>query len=117
MLPSQAAEVESVRFATADSLEEFLRSSSMNAVPITRKEALEENLFLGLRLNRGLSWNQLAGRFGDAAQKYAAVLSELVEAGMLQQEDDTFQLTSRGRLLSNEVFERFIQEPGPAIPA
>ena len=35
-------------------------------------------------------------------------ISELVEGGLMEQDGDVVRLTGRGRLLSNEVFERFI---------
>jgi oxygen-independent coproporphyrinogen-3 oxidase len=48
-------------------------------------------------------------KFGEEAlQEVGAVVSELVKDGLIEQRDDLVCLTSRGRLLSNEVFERFI---------
>ena len=36
------------------------------------------------------------------------IVAELVEYGLMQQQEDIVWLTSRGRLLSNEIFQRFI---------
>jgi coproporphyrinogen III oxidase-like Fe-S oxidoreductase len=35
-------------------------------------------------------------------------MDELVEYGLLERRDDQVRLTAQGRLLSNEVFEKFI---------
>jgi oxygen-independent coproporphyrinogen-3 oxidase len=38
------------------------------------------------------------------------VVAELVGDGLMEREDGRVRLTMRGRLLSNEVFEKFIGE-------
>jgi len=112
MLPTteslQAEGAESLRFATTDSFEQFFTSAETKATAVTRGQALEEAFFLGLRLNRGVSLRELGQKFGDYAQKYAPVLEELIKADLLALSDDTVRLTPRGRLLSNEVFQKFI---------
>jgi coproporphyrinogen III oxidase-like Fe-S oxidoreductase len=70
---------------------------------------LEESFFLGLRLNRGVNLGKLAAKFGEAAVKNArGATADLISWGLLEGKGDFVCLTSRGRLLSNEVFERFI---------
>ena len=70
---------------------------------------MEESFFLGLRLTRGVNLRELAAKFGeDAIEDARAAIAELVEDGLMEQRGDVVCLTSRGRLLSNEVFERFI---------
>lgn len=65
--------------------------------------------FLGLRLTRGIQLQELAAKFGEEAiQNARASITELVENGLMEQRGDRVCLTPRGRLLSNEVFERFI---------
>ena len=61
-------------------------------------------------MNRGLSLAALKSQFGDAAiDGYNAVIDELVQDGLLDREDDRLRLTAHGRLLSNEVFVRFLR--------
>lgn len=107
---------ESIRLATSDSLDEFLVSSQLKAVPVSIDQALEESFFLGMRLNRGVNLGQLRQEFGDAAEIFLPLIHELALEGMLSQEEGSIRLTPRGRLLSNEVFERFIdaRESEPA---
>jgi len=109
MLVSAAGDVDAVRFAPGDSLEKYMNGPSVQRTVVSRQSALEESFFLGLRLTRGLSLRDLAAKFGgEAVESAQHVIVELVEAGLMEQSGDCICLTQRGRLLSNEVFERFI---------
>jgi coproporphyrinogen III oxidase-like Fe-S oxidoreductase len=51
----------------------------------------------------------LVAKFGEEALADArATVVEFVKARLMERRDDYVRLTARGRLLSNEVFERFI---------
>jgi oxygen-independent coproporphyrinogen III oxidase len=102
-------DIEAVRFAAADSLERYVSGASMQRTVVSHRAAVEESFFLGLRLTGGVNLQELAARFAeDAVQNARAPITELVEGGLIEQHGDSVCLTSRGRLLSNEVFERFI---------
>jgi oxygen-independent coproporphyrinogen-3 oxidase len=109
MMRSNTPDFAAVRFARADSLEQYMSGMGMQRTPVSRRAALEESLFLGLRLTRGISVSELAARFGaEPIEAASAAIAEFVEDGLMQQRGDFVCLTARGRLLSNEVFERFI---------
>jgi oxygen-independent coproporphyrinogen-3 oxidase len=109
MLASATPDIDAVRFAPADSLEQYMGGAALGRTPVSRRAALEESFFLGLRLNRGVSLGELSTKFGEKAVEDAlAATAELVECGLMEQREDFICLTARGRLLSNEVFERFI---------
>jgi oxygen-independent coproporphyrinogen-3 oxidase len=98
-----------VRFATPDNLENFVAGSPPNHTPILPPEALEEAFFLGLRLNQGVNLESLAAEFGaETAGKAQPAITQLIAEGLLQQRGQQISLTPRGRLLSNEVFQRFL---------
>ena len=81
----------------------------LNRVPVSADAALEENFFLGLRLTQGVDLKKVAADFGGPARRrFTEAISECVDLGLLECEGDVIRLTRRGRLLSNEVFERFI---------
>jgi putative oxygen-independent coproporphyrinogen III oxidase len=104
-----AADLDAVRFQTTDSLEQFLAGAPLRRMPVSRQAALEEALFLGLRLTRGVDLRHLPSAPGfDVRMGLAAEISLLVQGGLMEQDGDVVRLTARGRLLSNEVFERFI---------
>ncbi len=84
-------------------------SSNIEADIIGRGEAFEESLFLGLRLNEGVTLDGLRDQFGDAMLKDAMpALLEVRDAGLLEMEFGLIRLTARGRMISNEVFSRLL---------
>jgi len=109
MLPSPKAGVESIRLATTDDYDRFFVAADFKASAVNAEQALEESFFLGLRLNRGIDLQNLRQEFGAEANKYDAAIAELEAEGLLQRSGERLQLTPRGRLLSNEVFQRFIE--------
>jgi len=106
-----------LRFAATDDLESYLAGPSWPELPrrLSSEEELEEAWFLGLRLNEGISLADLRRGFGAAAvHDCLTIVRELESEGLLAFLDgDRVALTSRGRLLSNEVFARFLAEPVP----
>jgi oxygen-independent coproporphyrinogen-3 oxidase len=107
-----APEVNAVRFSTPDALEKYIAGTPFKPSPIDRHAALEETFFLGLRLNRGLDLDQVANDFG--ALQIAAlipIIDDLTQAALLDRKGSVIRLTARGRLLSNEVFGRFLEQP------
>jgi oxygen-independent coproporphyrinogen-3 oxidase len=109
MLPAASSESAAVRFAAPDSLEKYVSGAAMETTVISRPAALEESFFLGLRLNRGVYLPDLAVKFGQTAVAgSSSAIAEMVESGLMERSQDWVYLTSRGRLLSNEVFERFL---------
>ena len=118
MLWSNTRPTEAVRFSTPDVLEKYVAGSPLQKTDVSRAMALEENLFLGLRLNRGVNLGDMAHAFGkQAIENLQPTISELIHTGLLQQTGDRIALTSRGRLLSNEVFQSFLTTGSAPIPA
>ena len=117
--------VQEVRLANPDSLEGYTAAADELGPVASRAQqlrstrnlvdaqaALEESFFLGLRMNRGVSLRVLREQFGDeAVGRCQPAIDDLAASGLLQVGDQQLRLTSRGRLLSNEVFARFLQEP------
>ena len=108
MLPA-VANSDSVRLATADVLDKYIAGSPAQKTRVSPTMALEERFFLGLRLNRGIDLRAMEVDFGlEAMQNPRAAIEELTSSGLLESDGDVVRLTPRGRLLSNEVFQRFI---------
>src|SRR5207248_10843334 len=102
-------DVDAVRFAPPDSLDQYMRGPALKRTAVSQQDALEESFFLGLRLTRGVSLRDLEAEFGaDTVEAAGAAIAELIESGLMAQQGGVVALTSCGRLLSNEVFERFI---------
>jgi oxygen-independent coproporphyrinogen-3 oxidase len=102
---------EAVRFASPDSLDAYMNRAARTVTVVSRRDAIEESFFLGLRLNRGVDRNLLAQQFtGDAIAPYQSTIEECLQDGLIEEQGPRVRLTSRGRLLSNEVFVRFLRE-------
>lgn len=100
-----------VRFSTTDDLPEFLSSErpEPSSIPVALPEALEEEFFLGLRLNRGIHVEQILASLGiQIPASFVDAIAQSQQQGLLQRGSNRISLTPRGRLLSNEVFARFI---------
>jgi oxygen-independent coproporphyrinogen-3 oxidase len=111
---SSSSPTRAVRLATADSLDAYMNRMSHTATPVSVRAAIEEMFFLGLRLNRGIDLERLRVEFStdspDAIAAWESAIRQSVQDGLLEQQGTIVRLTARGRLLSNEVFARFIAE-------
>ncbi len=109
MLPSSESGVEAVRFSSSDSLETYVAGGQPSRTQISRAAALEETFFLGLRLTSGLNLREVEAEFGeDSVTGLSESIADFVRTGLMGRQGDVIRLTPQGRLLSNEVFERFI---------
>jgi len=103
--------VNAVRFSAADSLDAYMNRLSQTVTPVSDHAALEECFFLRLRLNQGLDLERLRAEFGgDSIAACAPAIEECVREGLLERRRTGICLTRRGRLLSNEVFGRFLTD-------
>src|SRR2546423_6965398 len=72
---------------------------------LTKEDVRSEAMFLGLRLMRGVSLQSYRARFrSDLRERFNGELDRLREAGLIEIDDERLRLTTRGALLSNEVF-------------
>jgi len=77
---------------------------------IDRASEMAETMILGLRLvEEGVGFEGFGRRFGKRLESlYEKELRELRELGLVEVTAERVRLTPRGRLLGNEVFERFL---------
>ena len=113
MLRTHGISPAAIRFSTPDALETYVNSKPLAVTEVTTQAALEENFFLGLRLNRGVDLRCIRAEFGaERLAKCEPPMAECEAEGLLEKHGTTVRLTARGRLLSNEVFARFLVEDG-----
>jgi oxygen-independent coproporphyrinogen III oxidase len=108
-----------VHLATADALEKYVSGSPLQQTPVSSDAAVEETFFLGLRLNRGVDMARVAEQFGHPALvPLQPIIAGLEKQELLERSENSIRLTKRGRLLSNEVFQRFLApDPQSLTPA
>jgi oxygen-independent coproporphyrinogen-3 oxidase len=79
---------------------------------LSAREAMEEALFMGLRLARGVDVNTVKARFGvDVWDIYRRHLEQFREAGVLIYDGRLLRLSRAGMLLANEIMARFLDSP------
>jgi oxygen-independent coproporphyrinogen III oxidase len=104
------------RFANTKNLDNYLACYSGKKPPLLELDEeispeleLAETVILGLRLGEGIQTNEIKSRYGtDILLRYQRQLEEMTAAGLMEQSNGHLRLTPRGRLLSNEVFWRFL---------
>jgi oxygen-independent coproporphyrinogen-3 oxidase len=99
-----------VRFSNPDELSGYNPTAcASNLIDVGPLEAFEETLFLGLRMNAGLSLADLRsaaprGLFTEVEQ----AAHELIHDGLMLEHNGRWQLTLRGRMISNDVFANLL---------
>ena len=77
---------------------------------VTETEAMEEEMFLGLRKSNGISRSLFQKKFGKSLENvYGETLQSLIKGGLVMQLDDTVKLTERGVYRGNDVFQQFLK--------
>ena len=85
--------------------------SQVEIEKLTLQAQMEEFMFLGLRLTRGIDILEFEQRFPQEKSFdaiYGAIVAELVEDGLMEQNGTRIALTERGLDLSNYCFEKFL---------
>ncbi len=90
-----------MRRQNPESIEDYL-SGADHAADIPHLS--DERLFLGLRLSAGIRPD------AEEWRRFDAPIHRFLDAGLLETEGGVLRLTNRGVLLSNEVFQEFLNQ-------
>ncbi len=99
------------RFSNTRRMERYLRGEWDAAEPevLGIKEQMEETMFLGLRMNRGVDLHAFRERYGiDALRVYGAVIARLQRQGLVYCRGDRLWLSEKGFDVGNYVFSEFL---------
>ena len=107
--------IDGERYSNAGPLKKYMSPLSEGKLPIfekhsvTKKEMMEEEMFLGLRKISGVSIEHFQQKFSihplDVSKQS---INEMAAKGFLQVKNDKILLTDRGHYLGNEVFQAFL---------
>jgi oxygen-independent coproporphyrinogen III oxidase len=93
----------------ADYAERVRSGHLLDGATLSRREAMEEFFFLGLRLMEGVDLNEFADEFGVAARdEFPGVIERLSATGLLVTDGSTLRLSPHGLILSNLVLCEFV---------
>lgn len=81
----------------------------LESFEVSREEAMEDFLMVGLRVLDGVSRSRFRQQFGISMEEvFAGPLNKMIGAGLLDSTDDGYKLSSKGILFGNDVFAEFI---------
>ncbi|WP_048817912.1 radical SAM family heme chaperone HemW [Desulforamulus hydrothermalis] len=76
---------------------------------LSRREQMEETVFLGLRLLRGVNLQEFYQRFGvSLTEVFAQQIRQLTNSGLVELVSGYLKLTEKGLPLANQVFAQFV---------
>lgn len=103
--------VDRTRFHNSADMKEYMAGGGrLDMEKLTPEEMQEEFMFMGLRMNEGISREDFLKRFKtDITSVYGQEISELISEGLLTENKGRISLTDRGIDVSNQVFEKFIR--------
>lgn len=113
-----ASYVDGWRFSNTGDMERYLAAGRAemckaafyeNVTRTTEQSRMEEFMFLGLRMVRGVPEGEFARRFGKAMDEvYGPVLRQMEELGLMEKDGAFWRLTERGIDVSNGVMAEFL---------
>ncbi|MDQ0231580.1 radical SAM family heme chaperone HemW [Metabacillus malikii] len=76
---------------------------------VSKKEQMEEEMFLGLRRTSGVNKKAFFNKFKkNLGYIYEEQLEKLEKLGLIENNEQEVKLTHKGKLLGNEVFQEFL---------
>ena len=112
---SASSFVEGTRWTHTANLREYVRTASSGQVTraseenLTDREALGEEIMLGLRTEEGISPTALSSRYSyDVDSLFSPIFETLGQHGLLWREGERIRLTRRGKMMANDVCARFL---------
>ncbi|PTJ15575.1 oxygen-independent coproporphyrinogen III oxidase [Staphylococcus succinus] len=75
----------------------------------TLSEQMEEEMFLGLRMNQGVNKSRLQQKFNTSIDNiFGTVINDLIERELIIEQEGYISMTERGKVIGNVVFESFL---------
>lgn len=107
---SASGYIDNRRYTNTFNFSEYIKNPLKKQYEILSNEnKIEEEIFLGLRLIKGIDFNKINKKFNiDIYKKYKKEFDKNIELGLMEKTDNGVKLTLRGIMLSNELLCDFI---------
>jgi oxygen-independent coproporphyrinogen-3 oxidase len=112
--PSAHSFISPKRWSNVKSIKDYIDKLNQQILPLHNQEILKpeklefEYIFLHLRLKNGIDLHDYQKRFNEQfTKKYEKTVSHLMDSQMIQIMEDRISLTSKGRLLADEIASKF----------
>ncbi|MEG1780115.1 MAG: radical SAM family heme chaperone HemW [Clostridium sp.] len=106
------------RFTNTSDISSYMKMSSADFMKrhhheerecLTAKAKMEEFMFLGLRLSKGIRTEEFQKRFGiSIEQVYGTVIQHFLKDGLMEDRNGSLRLTEYGTDVSNAVLSEFL---------
>lgn len=107
--------VEGERYTNLNPVQHYINAINDGKRPIltsnrpTLNEKMEEEMFLGLRMNQGVNRERFELKFGQSLDAiFGETVKDLKSRHLLIETNGNISLTPRGKVIGNEVFEAFL---------
>lgn len=107
--------INGIRYGNINPVNQYIKKIQNNELPklqsseVSIKEQMEEEMFLGLRMSKGVSKTKFESKFNRTIEDvFGEHVKELTSQALLIDENDFLRLSNRGQIIGNEVFERFL---------
>ena len=107
--------VEGERYTNLNPVRHYIDAINNGKRPVltsscpTLNEKMEEEMFLGLRMNQGVNRERFKLKFGQTLDDiFGETIYDLKSKQLLIETDGNISLTERGKVIGNEVFEAFL---------
>ena len=103
--------IENKRYTNTFNFKHYLNHpTEKNYQTLTKQKLLEEEIFLGLRINEGINFEYLNKKYNiDIYQKYRQVFEKFIDLKMIKKTKKGAKLTLKGVLVSNHILCEFIE--------
>ena len=107
--------INNVRFRNTTDIKEYMSAPTSGelfneTLKLNVSDQMEEFMFLGLRMSRGVSEHEFMECFGSSVDKhYNRILNRLVSDGLIEREVGHIRLTGKGVDYGNYVFSCFLE--------
>ena len=102
---------EETRYTNPSNIEEYRTSfaKKFQTEKLSVEEQMEEFMFLGLRMMKGISKQRFAKNFGmEIEEIYGKQIEKMKKSELLEEKNDRIYLTEKGIDISNAVFVEFM---------
>lgn len=113
--PGASGFIGDTRYSNIEDICEYNKCVMQNIRPVseeielTKKDKIEEFIFMGLRMNEGINIDVFKERFDtDFYDIYQEVMDNLIKRELVRFDGKNISLTQKGREISNSVFIEFL---------
>ncbi|AYC29630.1 radical SAM family heme chaperone HemW [Paenisporosarcina cavernae] len=103
------------RYSNIGPIKKYIQAvqSTNNAIHsthlVTKEESMEEQLFLGLRMTKGVSLREFSEKYTVSLEDvFGETVNDLTNKGLLVRDGDYIQIPPKARFIANEIFSRFL---------